>query len=175
LAIYRVGTRTPAWAEVLTPPLTVLLPEVPMSAFRYVAPISVVLSILLGGLLACNPGTRHGLQSGSQSGPRHVSLIAAPEYADPGAFPMAFRDIVIEHIADTYPGDRVLRNIVVQPPSEGVAPVQEVNMAGFVGLVRMNLKDEKRQAYVPVEYCYFLREERVLAFVDAREAEWCTP
>ncbi|SMP51961.1 hypothetical protein [Desulfonatronum lacustre] len=146
-----------------------------MSAFRFVASVSVLLSILLGGLLACAPGTQPGYQPESQSGTRHVSLTADPDHADPGPFPAAFRDIVIEHIADTYPGDLVLRNIVVRPPSEGVAPVQEVNLAGFVGLVRMSLKDAERQAYVPVEYCYFLREERVLAFADAREAEWCVP
>ncbi|PTN39103.1 hypothetical protein [Desulfonatronum sp. SC1] len=142
-----------------------------MPAFRFAVSVSVLLSILLGGLLACVPGTKHGSQSGS----RHASLTADPEHADPGPFPTAFRDIVIEHIADAYPGDRVLRNIVVQPPSEGVAPIQEVNLAGFVGLVRMSLKDDQRQAYVPVEYCYFLREGRVLAFMDAQEAEWCTP
>ncbi len=142
-----------------------------MSAFRFVASVCLLLSILLGGGVACAPGT----QPGSESGMRHNSLAADPEHADPGPFPAAFRDIVIEHIADTYPGDRVLRNIVVRPPSEGVAPVQEVNLAGFVGLVRMNLKDEERQAYVPVEYCYFLREERVLAFADVRELEWCVP
>ncbi|WP_031386185.1 hypothetical protein [Desulfonatronum thiodismutans] len=146
-----------------------------MFAFRFSVSVSVLLCILLAGLLACAPGTKPESQPGSQSGPRHVSLAAAPEHADPGPFPMAFRDIVIEHIADTYSGDRVLRNIVVQPPSEGVASVQEVNMAGFVGLVRMSLKDEERQAYVPVEYCYFLREEQVLAFADAREVEWCKP
>ncbi len=150
-----------------------------MSSFRFAVSVSILLSILLGGLLACAPGTKPESQPesqpGSQSGPHHVSLTATPEHADPGPFPMAFRDIVIEYIADTYPGDRVLRNIVVQPPSEGVASVQEVNMAGFVGLVRMSLKDEEQQAYVPVEYCYFLREERVLAFADAREVEWCTP
>ena len=141
-----------------------------MSAFRFAVSVSVLLSFLLGGLLGCAPA-----QLGSQSGKRHASLTADPEHADPGPFPTTFRDIVIEHIADVYPGDRVLRNIVVRPPMEGVAPVQGVNLAGFVGLVRMSLKDAERQAYVPVEYCYFLREERVLAFADAREAEWCVP
>lgn len=137
-----------------------------MSVFRFAAIVSVLMTFLLGGLLGCAP---------AQTGARLATLAADPEHAEPGPFPTAFRDIVIEHIADVYPGDKVLRNIVVRPPVEGVAPVQGVHQAGFVGLVRMSLRDDQRQAYVPVEYCYFLREGRVLAFIDEREAEWCAP
>lgn len=141
-----------------------------MSVLRCALSLCLLLSILSGVLAGCTP-----VQSGPLPGSPHHSLAADPEYADPGPFPSAFRDVVIEHIADIYPGDRVLRNIVVRPPSRGVVPVLEAHMAGFVGLVRMSLKDEEQQAYVPVEYCYFLREGRVLAFADAREAEWCVP
>ena len=141
-----------------------------MSAFRFAVPLSLLLTILLWGLPGCAP-----TQPGSQSGTQYAPLTADPEHAEPGPFPTAFRDLVIEHIADTYPGDRVLRNIVVRPPFAGVAPVQGVHLAGFIGSVRMSLKDDERQAYVPVEYCYFLREEQVLAFADARDAGWCTP
>ena len=137
-----------------------------MSVFRFAATVSVLMTFLLGGLLGCAP---------AQTGARYATLAADPEHGDPGPFPTAFRDIVIEHIADVYPGDKVLRNIVVRPPVAGVAPVQGVYQAGFVGLVRMSLKDDQKQAYVPVEYCYFLREGRVLVFIDEREAQWCAP
>lgn len=90
-----------------------------------------------------------------------------------GPFPVRFRDTVMNHVFATYPGDRVLRNVVVRPPSVGLLPINGEDMAGYVGRVRFSLKSEEQQAYIPVTYCYFLRNDAVLAFEDAREANWC--
>lgn len=92
---------------------------------------------------------------------------------EPGPFPVRFRDMVMEHIFETYPGDQVLRNIVVHPPLFGVAQVGDKELAGYTGQARFRLKDLEKQAYVPVVYCYFISKEKVVFFEDEREADWC--
>jgi hypothetical protein len=90
-----------------------------------------------------------------------------------GPYPVHFRDIVMDHVFLTFPGDQVMRNIVVRPPSPGLLNLDGENVPGYVGRVRFSLKDEQHQTYRPVTYCFFLRGDTVAAFEDAREAKWC--
>ncbi|GAB6059561.1 hypothetical protein [Desulfonatronum parangueonense] len=118
--------------------------------------------ILSAIAMACVPG-----QQRSATGSTVVQDV------DCGPFPVRFRDVVMDHVFEIYPGDLVLRNVVVHPPSVGLLPMDGENVPGYVGQVRFSLKSEEHQSYLPVTYCYFLREDRVLAFEDAQKAEWC--
>ncbi|TVQ98093.1 MAG: hypothetical protein EA399_11435 [Desulfovibrionales bacterium] len=128
--------------------------------------LSISLGILMGSL-GCTPG--------SPSSPWARQLALVSKEAEQCPFPVRFRDIVTNHVAQVYPGDHVQRNIVVRPPTNQVVTVQGQELTGHVGQVRFSLKDEQEQAYKAVEYCYLLRDGEVLAFEDAREATWCRP
>lgn len=125
--------------------------------FLPVAAVLVLLAVLAGCVVPPQPG----MASLSQGD------------LDPGPFPVRFRDMVMEHIFETFPGDQVLRNIVVHPPLSGLAPVGNENLAGYVGQARFRLKDPAQQAFVPVTYCYFISKGSIVLFEDQRKAPWC--
>ncbi|SDB60011.1 hypothetical protein SAMN05660653_03077 [Desulfonatronum thiosulfatophilum] len=135
------------------------------SLIPYRIPFRVILVgivFLSAMIMACAPGQQ-----------RSATGSEALQDVECGPFPVRFQDVVMAHVFETYPGDMVLRNVVVSPPSVGLLPMNAENVPGYVGRVRFSLKSEERQAYLPVTYCYFLREDRVLAFENAQDAEWC--
>lgn len=103
-------------------------------------------------------------KSGSQAG---------PEGEESGPYPIEFRDIVLKHINATFPSGHVQRNIVVRPPTAAWVAIDGQRLAGHVGHVDFSLKDEKRQQFQRVTFCYFLLKDTVLAFEDMDQAAWC--
>ena len=114
-----------------------------------------------------------GCAPGKEYRPWSDQVAMASETSEHCPFPFRFRDIVIEHMSNVYPGDRIQRNIVVRPPVGRMVSIQGDRFAGYVGRVRFHLKDAERQTFEAVEYCYVLRDGSVRAFEDAREAVWC--
>ncbi len=104
---------------------------------------------------------------GAKAGPHGVQEAAF------GPYPVEFRDIVQGHIAASFDRGRVLRNSVVRPPSASWVEHQGERLAGYVGEVDFSLKDEARQTFRRVTYCYFLYQDAVLLFEDSTEAAWC--
>ncbi len=119
--------------------------------------LGIVLAVAL--LLACGgkPNTGSGLQEGAF-----------------GPYPVDFRDVVQGHVAKTYPRGQVLRNVIVRPPSAGWMTHEGQRLAGHVGQVDFSLRDQERQTFRRVTYCYFLHDGAVLFFEDQEQAAWCT-
>ncbi|HDQ40153.1 MAG TPA: hypothetical protein ENN39_03900 [Desulfonatronum sp.] len=92
-----------------------------------------------------------------------------------GPYPVEFREIVQNHVAATYPGGQVLRNVIVRPPSTGWVLHDGQMLAGHVGQVDFSLKDQEQQTFRRVTFCYFLYQEAVLMFEEQEQAEWCSP
>lgn len=101
---------------------------------------------------------------------------AGPHGAQDAAFspyPVEFRDIIQGHIAASFDRGQVMRNSVVRPPSAAWVAHQGERLAGYVGEVDFSLKDEARQTFRRVTYCYFLYQDAVLLFEPSTEAAWC--
>jgi len=113
--------------------------------------------LILAMLVAC------GGQSGGRNGPADAS---AP-------YPAAFKEIVQKHMARHFAQDQVLRSIVIRPPSAGWLHYEGRRLPGHVGQVDFSLRDERAQTFRRVTYCYFLHDNRVLAFEEQEDAAWC--
>lgn len=115
-------------------------------------------------------------KSGSQTGPPpcpQSSPLSSPSDNESGPYPIEFRDIILKHINATFPSGHVQRNIVVRPPAAAWVDIDGQRLAGHVGHVDFSLKDEKRQQFQRVTFCYFLHKDAVLAFEDMDQAAWC--
>lgn len=105
---------------------------------------------------------------GAKAGPNHGTRDSAS-----GPYPVEFRDIVQGYLLNSFDRGEILRNSVVRPPGAAWVEHEGEQLAGYVGEVDFSLKNEARQSFDRVTYCYFLFQGTVLLFEDRATAAWC--
>lgn len=99
------------------------------------------------------------------------SVTAAPDTPDYGNMPETYNQVVMQYIIANYTDKEFRRNVIIVSPVPSAMEVSGKTIYGYSGMASLSAKFDgelDRRTF-----CYFIRNDKVLAFEEKKDADWC--